>query len=197
MRNVLLAAALFATPAAVLAEGLSYTYVEGRYFSTDSDARSVNSHGGSLAGSVAIGPLFFIAGDATYGETERFTVGTTNGRFQNITGALRLGVHHPITPTLDIVASGGGLYADVKGKSGFSGNSDNDFGYIAEAGLRLQVIERVELGAFYNYQNIFSTDSSAFKADLQFHVTDKISLVGSTSNGRNADLYAAGLRYRF
>lgn len=197
MRHILLTAALIAAPTAVLAEGFSYSYADLRYFSTDTDVNSINQHGATLSGSLALNEMFFVAGDASYGRSERFSVGSSSGKFDTIVASARLGAHQAITPVLDLVGSAGGLYGDVSGKDGFKGNSDNDFGYIAEAGLRLAVIPQVELGAFYNYQSLFNDDRSAFTADLQFHFTEQLSFVASATNGRNADFYTVGARYHF
>ncbi len=200
MRNArfaAVAAVLLAAPAAVMAEGLSYTYVDLRYFSTDSDAVTVNQRGGALSGSLALGPIFFVAADASYGVSEDFSVGTSEGSFESFAGSVRLGAHHAITPALDIVASGGALFADIAGKGAFDGQSDDDIGYLANAGLRLQVIENAELGVSYVYQSVFDSDSSGFTADLQYHFTDHVSVVGNATHGLSTDFYGIGARYRF
>lgn len=197
MRQTLLALALIAAPAAVLADDFSYTYADARYFSTDSDAFSANLQGVQLAASVAVTPMFFVASDFSYGKSDRFSNGTTSGKYDSIVGAVRAGAHQAITPVLDAVVSVGGLYVDISGKDGFSGQDGNDFGYIAEAGARLMVVPRFEIGAFYDYQNVSSTDSGAFKGDLQFHVNENISVVGAAIYGRSADVYTVGARYRF
>ena len=189
MRNVLLAAALIAAPMAAMADDLSYTYVDARYFTTDSDALSINQQGAALTGSFAINSTFFVAGNANYGYSERFN----NGHFKTITASLRGGAHYPVTDVLDVVGTGGVLFADVSG----NGAKDNDVGYRADAGLRLALVPQVEVGAFYSYQSIFSNETSAFIGDLQYHVTENISAVASATNGRNADVYSVGMRYRF
>lgn len=189
MRNLLLAAALITAPAAALAQDLSYTYADARYFTADSDALSINLQGAALAGSHAIDSTFFVAGDANFGYSERFN----NGHFKTITATLRAGAHYPVTDVLDVVGTGGVLFADVSG----NGANENDVGYRADAGLRLALAPQVEVGAFYKYESIFSNDASAFIADLQYHVTESISAVASVTNGRNADVYSIGARYRF
>lgn len=197
MRHALVALALIAAPAAAMAEGISYNYADARYFSTDSDALSINHQGVTFAGSYALTDQFFVAGDASYAKSERFSSGGASGKLDTITAALRGGVHHALTDTLDAVASGGALFADVSGNGGLNSQSDDDFGYIAQAGLRLALVPQVEIGAFYTYQSIFNSDTSAFSADLQYHVTETISVVGSASSGRNVDTYTVGARYRF
>ena len=197
MRHALLAAALIAAPAAVMAEGISYTYVDARYFSTDSDALSVNQQGGALAGSLAIGDNLFVATDGSFGKSEDITVGGVSGSFETTSASLRLGVHHTLAPTLDIVASAGGLYGEVKGKDGFSGAKDDDTGYLVEAGLRLSLVPRVEVAALYNYADLFEDTSSGFIGELQFHFTDHLSAVTSANFARSTDIYSFGARYRF
>ena len=197
MRHALLAAALIAAPAAAMAEGISYTYVDARYFSTDSDALSVNQHGGTLAASLALGPIFFIAADGQYGQSEKVTIAGASGRFDTIAASARIGAHHALAPTLDIIADVGALYAEFKGKGSFNGQDDDDIGYVAEAGLRLALIPQVEVGAFYAYQDVLDDSNSFFTADLQYHVLPNVSIVGSASNARSTDVYMVGARYRF
>jgi len=193
MRHTLIAAALLAAPAAVMAEGLSYTYADARYFSTDSDALSINSQGAALTGSFAIDSLFFVAGDASYAKSERFN----GGKLDTVTAAVRGGAHYAVTTGLDAVASVGALFADISGSGSLNGRDDNDFGYVAQAGLRLALVPQVEVGGFYSYQSIFGGNNGAFTGDLQYHVTDKLSLVGSATSGDAADVYALGARYHF
>ena len=189
MRNLLLAAALIGVPTAALADDLSYTYADARYFTTDSDALSINQQGAALAGSYAIDSTFFVAADANFGYSERFN----NGHYKTIMATLRGGAHYPVTDGLDLVGTGGVLFADVSG----NGTDDNDIGYRADAGLRLALVPQVEMSAFYSYQSAFGNDASAFIGDLQYHVTENISAVASVTNGRNADVYTVGARYRF
>lgn len=193
MRHALVAAALLAAPAAVLAEGLSYTYADVRYFSTDSDALSINSQGVALTGSFAIDPLFFVAADASYGKSESFN----GGKLDTVTAALRGGAHYAVATGLDAVASAGALFADVSGKGNLKGQSDNDFGYTVQAGLRLALVPQVEVGGFYSYQSIFNRDTGAFTGDLQYHFNENLSVVGSATSGDAADVYTVGARYRF
>ena len=197
MRNVLIIAALLAAPAAALAEGISYTYVDARYFSTDSDALSADQHGGIISGSFALSPVLYVTGDGQFGESERVAVGTSSGRFNTISASARIGAHHALTPTLDILAEGGALYSEFKGKGAFSGSSDDDIGYTAQAGLRLALVPQVEVSALYAYQNVLDSDNSFFTADLQYHFNDHVSLVGSATNARSVDFYTVGARYRF
>ena len=197
MRNVLIIAALLAAPAAVMAEGISYTYVDARYFSTDSDALSADQQGAIISGSFALSPIFYVAGDGQFGQSERIAVGASSGRFDTISGSARIGAHHALTPTLDIIADGGMLYSEFKGKGAFNGQSDDDIGYTAQAGLRLALVPQVEVSAFYAYQDVLDSDNSFFTADLQYHFTDHVSLVGSATNARSVDFYTVGARYRF
>lgn len=196
MRQVLLAVALLASPAAVMAEGLSYTYVDARYFSTDADATSVNQSGGELSGSLALGELFYVLAEGSFGETERFSSGSTSGKFQTISASGRLGVHHELAPTLDVIANVGALYGEVKGKGGFSG-SDDDVGYVVEGGLRLALVPSVEVGASYTYQDIFSDTSGSMTGDLQYHFDEHFSAVASATFASSTDVFTVGARYRF
>ena len=182
MRPALLAAALLASPAAVMAEGLSYTYVDARYFSTDADSTSVNQQGGALSGSYALDEMFYVAVDGSYGS-----------KYQTVSASTRLGVHHEIAPSLDVFANAGALYGRVKVGS----SSDNDVGYVVEGGLRLALVPTVEVGASYAYQDLFSDTSGSLKGDLQYHFDEHFSAVASATSASSTDVFTIGARYRF
>jgi opacity protein-like surface antigen len=203
-RNLLIACTLAAAALPAMADEISipahafsYTYADARYFSTDSDAFSINQSGGALSGSYAIGQRFFVSGDALYGESKNFSSGTANGKFQTITATLRGGAHYPLTPILDVLANAGVLYGDVKGKGDYSSLKDNDTGYIAEAGLRIALIPKLEVAAYYDYQDLFKQSSTTFTAELQYHVTPHIAAIASAANGKSTDVYTVGGRYNF
>lgn len=198
MRNALLlaVAASFASPIA-MAEGISYSYLDARYFSTDSDAVNANQSGGIIAGSLALGPNLYVAAEGQYREGDDVAVGTSSGSFDTIFASARLGAHYPITPVLDILLEGGALYGDEQGKGAFNGSDDSDVGYIAQSGLRLTLIPRIEVGVFGGYSDVLDSADSFIKFDLQFHVIPQLSLVASASNANRLDTYAFGARYHF
>lgn len=196
MRHALIAAALLAAPAAALAEGFSYSYLDARYFSTDSDAVSVNQNGGVVTGSLALNPVFYVIGNGSYGQSEDFTSGGLTGSVDILTGSARFGAHHALTEALDVFANAGVLYQERKGNGGFSGK-DDDVGYIGQVGFRVALVPVVELGAFYGYQDLFNTTSGSFTADLQYLATDHWSGIASANSSRGIDVYTFGVRYRF
>lgn len=206
MRRTLLAAALLAAPAAAIADGFSYTYLDARYFSSDSDALSINQQGGTLSGSLALGPYFFVALDGSFSETEEFTafpgtVFAATGKFEIVSAALRGGAHYALTPALDIVGSAGVLFSEISAKGDFDSgddeSSEDDTGYVIDAGLRMMVIPQVEVGAFFNYQSLFDDTASGFTLDAQYHITDNWSAAIAASNAKASDFYNVGVRYRF
>ncbi len=197
MRNALFALALLSVPATVLADEISYTFLDARYFSTDSDAVSINQQGGSIAGSLALGDVFFVTADGSYGESDDITFGGMTGSFETTSASIRAGVHHTLAPTLDVVLNAGGLYGEAKGKGAFNGQKDDDTGYLIETGLRVALMPKVEVAAFYNYADLFDDTSSGFVGDVQFHITEHISAVASANFARSTDVYSFGARYRF
>lgn len=188
----LAAAALFAAPAA-MAEGFSYTYLDARYFSSDSDAQSTNLMGGSLSGSFALTDSFFVAADYSYGQLDD-RPGSSDGNV--MTGALRLGAHYAITPVLDVVASAGGLYAQVD-SGGNNSQTEDDSGYVVQAGLRLALVENLEIGAGYDYQGVSDETEGAFYVDAEYRFTPNWSVVGAARNADAYDFYNVGARYNF
>jgi len=196
MRHALIAAALLVAPAAVMAEGFSYTYLDARYYSTDSDAITVNQNGGVLTGSLALTPVLYVVGNASYGQSEDVTIAGVTGSFDAVAGSARIGAHHPLTEVLDVFANVGALYQEVKGNGGFDGKED-DVGYIGQVGLRLAVVPQVELTAFYGYQDIFDESNGGFTGELQYHATENWSAIASANSSSSTDVYTVGARYRF
>lgn len=196
MRHALVAAALLVAPAAVMAEGFSYTYLDARYYSTDSDAITVNQNGGVLTGSLALTPVLYVVGSGSYGQSEDATVNGVTGSFDALAGSARLGAHHAITETLDVFGNAGVLYQELKGNGGFNGKED-DVGYLGQVGLRLAVVPQVELTAFYGYQDIFDESNGGFTAELQYHATENWSAITSANSSSSTDIYTFGVRYRF
>ncbi len=198
MRNALFlaAAAMLAAPAA-MAEGLSYTYLDARYFSTDSDALNVNQQGGVLAGSFALSPIFYVTADGRYGKSEKVGSGSTSGRFDTITSSVTAGAHYAITSTLDLTGEAGGLYSKLEGKGSLNGQDDDGFGYLVKTGLRLALIPQVELNVYGVYNEVLGDADSYFAADLQYRFNEQLSLIGGTSNANRVDYYSIGARYHF
>jgi hypothetical protein len=195
LHAALAAASLLAAPAA-LAEGFSYTYVDGRYFSSDSDATHINLSGAALSGSLALTETFFVAGDFSYGKTEDIDTGSGNVSFDLMDAALRIGAHHALTPVLDVVASAGVLQGKIDG-NGANTEGDDDTGYIVQAGLRLAVIESFEIGAGYDYRSLFDETEGAFVIDAEYRFTPNWSVVGAARNADAYDYYNVGARYNF
>lgn len=197
MRHTLFAAALLASPTLSMAQDLSYTHVDIRYFSTDADALTVSQQGGLLSASLALGSIFFVAADGSYAQSEDFTIGTQTGKVETTGAALRIGAHHAIAPGLDLVASAGGLYVESSGTDGFDGIEEDDTGYLAQLGLRTMIFPKVEIGAFFDYQSISDADTSSFTLDAQYHLSPLLAIVAAASNGSDQDLYNVGFRYKF
>lgn len=203
MRHTLLSLALLAAPAVVLADGFSYNYADVRYFHSEADSNGVNQQGAALSGAYGFGSSFFVQGNAAYGFSDSFSDGTTTGKFSSQSVSVSGGAHYPVTPVLDVLADVGVLYSRVSGEDGFKGNSKDDTGGIAEAGLRLALLSQLEAGAFYSYGRTFDLvdgdykNAGAFKFDLQYHFTPGWSAVAAAQNGKAATTYSIGARYHF
>ena len=196
MRHALVAAALLVAPAAVMAEGFSYTYLDARYYSTDSDAVTVNQNGGVLTGSLALTPVLYVVGSGSYGQSESATIAGQTGTIDTIAGSARVGAHHAITEVMDVFGNAGVLYQQLKGNGGFDDNED-DVGYIGQVGLRVALVPKVELTGFYGYQEIFNETNGGFTGELQYHATENWSAIASANSSSSTDVYTVGARYRF
>ena len=202
MRHPLLAAALLALPLSALADGFSYTYADARYAFSDSDAVSVQFDGPALSGAYALPddlvgfPGLYVSGGFAFQQSDTFSDGTSSGEAQGWSGNLRIGAHHALTPTLDVLANAGAAYGKIKGKGGFSGFSDDEVSYVVAGGLRAQVIAGLELEAGYEYSGLFDADAS-FLVGAEYRFTPNFSAVADARYAGSADQYSVGGRYNF
>lgn len=202
MRHPLLAAALLALPLSAVADGFSYTYADARYAFSDSDAVSAQFDGPVLSGSYALPSDLagvaglYLSGGGSFRQSDTFSDGTASGEVQGWEANLRIGAHHALTPTLDVLVNGGAAFAKIKGKGGFDGFDDDEVSYVVAAGLRAKVIAGLELGAGYEYSGLFDADGS-FNLGAEYRFTPNLSAVADARYAGSADQYTVGARYNF
>lgn len=179
MFKKLCVASLLALPVAVIADGLSYTYAEASYVIPE------DGDGFSFGGSIALGPQFFVQGEGTF-----YDFGG------NVEGTLAkgvLGFRHALSPTLDLTANGGLLYAEIE-----SGNfSDDDVGYTFGGGLRAAVMPQLELNGGISYQDVADSSDVVFALGGVFAFTPNWAAVGGAKFVDENNQYNVGVRYNF
>jgi Ax21 family sulfation-dependent quorum factor len=146
-RSLLALTLLAALPfAASAAEGLSYTYVEGGYVATDTDAGDADGWG--LNGSVAITDNFHAFGGYTFQKTDDETIGGI--RFDGVDvdqWRVGLGYNHPVAANTDLLARVAYENYDVEGAG------DRLDGYSAEVGVRSALTPNFEGYATAGYED--------------------------------------------
>lgn len=126
IRTLLAAGLLAALPlAANAAEGVSYSYVEGGYAATNTDAGDAD--GFAIGGSGAIAPNFHLFGNYSKQEIEDTNIDFDQWR-------LGVGYNHEINPQLDLVTRVAYERFDA-GRDIFGQDIKAD-GYSVEAGVR-------------------------------------------------------------
>lgn len=126
LRSVLALGLLASLPfAATAAEGVSYSYVEGGYAATNTDAGDAD--GFAVGGSGAVAPNFHLFGNYSKQEIEDTNIDFDQWR-------LGVGYNHELNPQLDLVTRVAYEKFDA-GDDAFGNDLDAD-GYSVEAGVR-------------------------------------------------------------
>lgn len=185
MLKKLCIATLLALPAAAMAEGLSYKFVEADYLILDADGGSANGFG--IGGSFLLAPQFFLTG--SYARLEDSGV-----EFSTITGGA--GFRHPLSPTVDFTGNANLVFAEVDGFG-----STDDTGYSVGAGLRAMLAPQFELNGGASYTDIFDDGEFGFNLGAVFSFTPQLALVGGVAVGDDfgddGRLFNIGGRFMF
>lgn len=144
MKRSLLALTLMAALpfAASAAEGVSYTYVEGGYAATNTDAGDAD--GFAINGSGAIHPNFHVFGGYSNQEIEDTDIDFDQWK-------VGLGYNHQIAPNADLVTRV--AYEKFDAGSDIFGNDLEADGYSVEAGVRGALTPNFEGYAFAGYED--------------------------------------------
>ncbi|WP_119716935.1 OmpO family porin [Cognatilysobacter tabacisoli] len=144
MKRSLLALTLMAALpfAASAAEGVSYTYVEGGYAATNTDAGDAD--GFAINGSGAIAPNFHVFGGYSNQEIEDTDIDFDQWK-------VGLGYNHQIAPNADLVTRV--AYEKFDAGSDIFGNDLEADGYSVEAGVRGALTPNFEGYAFAGYED--------------------------------------------
>ena len=184
MKRTLLALTLLAALpfAASAADGVSYTYVEGGYTATNTDAGDAD--GWALKGSGAIAPNFHLFGEFDKQEIENTNIDVDNTE-------IGFGYAHGLTDRMDLIAEAAYLNTDVQ----YFGDVD---GYRASIGLRGSFTENFEGLIKANYNDGDNADGD-FTGTIgaQYKFSQTWGMVGEATFGDNGETYLVGLRASF
>jgi hypothetical protein len=188
-RNLLVAAlAAVATPA--LADGLDYTYLEGRYSSLDVDGEDGDGFG--IRGSYAINDNLYILGQ--YGSAD-FDFLNTEATELRVGG----GFHMPVQDGVDFVAELNWERTDVELDNPFPpfGRIEGDDNGVAlSGGLRGMVTDKFELNGKVRYIDYGDVDDTVLGLGAKYGINDRWSVVGEYETG-DTDAITLGVRLTF
>lgn len=186
MLKKMLIASVLALPAAAMADGLSYNFLQASYLNVDGDGGG-KADGFDFSGSHLVGKNIFLQGGYS-----RVKVDGADIDVSAFTGGL--GFRHGLTPTLDLNASANVLFAEVDaGRFG----SEDDTGYSLNAGLRALVVPQLELNGGVTYTDIFDEGDTTFGIGAVFSFTPQVALIGGAGFGDDANTYSIGGRFMF
>lgn len=174
------------SPTVMAAKGFSYSYADVGYQRTDGDG--VDFDNGTVDASFGIFDLFALRAGFRRGNTSDIPGDTLDLTEFRVGGR----GHYPLMKKLDV-------YGDLMGfNAKFNSNQStfNDAGAIYEAGLRFQVVKKLEVDAGYRYvsgdvDDDFGTVGAVFKFTRRFSAT------ANATFGSEVDEYFAGVRLNF
>ncbi len=169
MLKKLCIATLLALPAAVMAEGLSYNFVEGNLLVLDGDGGSLDGFG--VGASFLVAPQFFLTSSYARLTDPGVSLRTFSG------GA---GFRHPLSPKVDFTGNASVVFAKAKVDGLGSGD---DTGYSVGAGLRALLAPQFELNGGASYTDIADNGELGFNLGAVFSFTPQFALVGGVAVG--------------
>jgi hypothetical protein len=195
-------------PADPCAGPISYSNVELLYEHTDFDAGNVDSGNGAvLRYEYEAMKQFYITVDADYDSyefTDRFVTGQ-DGRVVDIeqwTVSLGIGGHIALTDNIHLAGDAGITYTDVSGDFGgavvTNGRfDDSETGWFIRPHIRAKwgCLTVHAGGAYHDYGGDY--DEWSAYGRLYYQITQQLDLTAGISSGDEADVYSAGVRWRF
>lgn len=209
-KQLALALALATAPFAAMADGHSYTYIEGGYAQLNQDLPQVDGFeiddieaaGFFIAGSAEIAPTWHIfggyrAGDDDLGVSAPFVgqlgeVGIDMSQYN-----VGLGYHHSLRERTDLVAELSVLGTEIDIEDDGEGSQDGTDVRIA-VGVRHLIADPVEVWVKANYTDGDVYDSAgSVSAGLQYKLGSTWGIVGEFEAGSEFSQVAVGMRASF
>ena len=188
MKRSIVVFSLMAMSSLAFADGFSYTYLQASYGTIDDDNPSFIDDGDGLGlnGSFGITDDLNLVGSYQtadfdpFGDADQWSFG--------------LGVHTPITETLDVV--GDVSYITIDGD--VLGIPFDDDGFGLTVGLRANLTSLVEVNAGVSYVDLSTGgDSTGFGGGVLFNLTDSFALGLAASWDDDVSVYSASARMYF
>jgi hypothetical protein len=183
-----LAATAAFLPFVTQAEGLSYSYADLAYVSTDFDGFGDEVDGLALRGSFEIVERLFVFA----GYTDQDASGP-DVDYQTFN--LGVGYAWPLGQALDLYGKVG--YANAEVDAGPFGDIDDD-GYLLAVGLRGRAVEQLELEGALSYVDLSDWgDDTSLDLAARWYFTPQFAAGVEGSFGDDADTFGIGVRWNF
>ncbi len=179
---------LLAAGGPLLAQDISYNYIQGNYSRTEVDAgpEDVDGDGYGLYGSIEVGDMWH-----AFAKFSRADLDLNSDYDQVWIGG---GLHTPLAPNMSLYLNL--AYINVEA-SGAAGRLDND-GLGTALGLRVFVYPQVEVSGAISYADLGDAgDSTAIEGEAWYYLTRQFAMGLGLSYGDDANHYGIGLRYLF
>ena len=195
LRASLAAASLVLGPfVAAQAEGISYTFVELGYLTTDLDGIGKDLDGFVLRGSFEVADDWFLY--ARYLDQSVSVAGVDFDAQQYAVGG---GYAWSFADNMDLYGRIG--YTEVEldtSGGGFGGVGVDDDGYELGVGIRARPIDPLELEGAINYVDLSDAgDDTSFGVAARWFITDMFALGLEGEFADDADTYGIGFRLQF
>jgi hypothetical protein len=179
---------LLVLAAPVMADGPSYNYIEGSYqrVNLDDGFIDVDGDGFGIGGSVGIGDNWQLIGG--YNSID-FDFGVDVDQL-----LLGGGFHTALTPNMDFVAN----IAYIRLDASVLGQSFDDDGYAASAGVRAMASENFELAGFVQYADLSdSGNDTSLRAEAWYNFTQSFAVGLNVGTADDVFSYGIGARVYF
>lgn len=175
-----------------LADGPSYSYLQGGYVNFDVDNADADGDGFGIAGSAALTDMFFAFGSYDDGELD----GPGGSDFDLNRFRLGAGVNFELTPTTDLVGSL--YYVDYELDGPGPGDGDED-GFGITGGVRSMITPQLELNGGLRYEDLGGSidDETALELGGVFSFTPAWAAYAGVSFSDDVTEFGIGGRYYF
>lgn len=186
---VALTAAAVLSPCLAQADGLSYSFVDLAYVSTEIDGVDRDLDGLGLRGSLEVADnVFLFAGYIDQSTT--VYGGDVDAQSYDVGG----GYAWSFAPAADVY----GTISYVKAEVDFPGGNVDDDGYSLGVGMRGRVAGQFELEGSLNYVDFSDGgDDTTLGLGARWYFTDQLALGVAGEFGDDADAYGIGGRWTF
>lgn len=164
---------------------ISYTFLEGRYFSADLDDFDDDLTGYGVNGKYAIGHNLHLVGGFASGSIDILGVDVDADAWE-----AGLGTHLSLNSTLDLQLEA--TYVDTEVAA--LGGSGSEDGFAADGLFRLAASPTLELNAGIRYEDVGDSDDTSYRLGTAVFLGSSTALTVGAAFGDDAESFFVGIR---